>query len=524
MTERDKLNDGLIRDMQAKQIDVDLALTILANYNRGAYDSVEPIRPQGIPGIDGKRVIDLTSGVTVRVPSHATRERLDTFAARLRPASYGRTDGGTTDFDAAALHSLGTDLLPTVAYGVLNGGSATSYADTKKNRSFNEQLFQVVRPVFDELADACRGRAKGLTPAFLNEDGSPGPSFLELKMRALLIAALQWQEIHGSEHVDGPVMFQMTSVSNDGEVADAYRSYRESPILAPLLEATGLTVTDVATGVQPLVSAYTHSKYGRPKNVFSHAHGRPNNALPLPGGHGQNFMVLRDVYRRLRDEGRRFAYLGNVDNLGFTLNPIAVGYLAATGMPAGFEFSFRTAVDVKGGILVEDQHERLNCADIGPAISKDDVLEAESSGKPILFNCATGLFSLDYLVDHLDRIVDELPVRFSDQEKDAGEYSQAEQVTWEVLGLIENPAIFGVDKYDRFLAAKLLVENLMTSGWKLDDPGYPTGESAQHDLAATAQKLHAGLVRKLKREYGMKQVDGRWIPKSTAELRAELGR
>lgn len=521
MSEREKLNDELLRDMQAKQIDVDLALSILGNYNRGAYDSVEPIRPQGIPGIDGKRVLDFTGDVTVRLPAVQVRERLSDFATPLRPASQGRSDGDITEFDAAALHSLGTDLLPTVAYGVLNGGSATSYADTKKNRSFNEQLFRVVRPVFDELADQCRGRAKGLTPAFLNEDGSPGPSFLELKMRALLIAALQWQCLHGADGA-GPLMFQMTSVSNNGEVADAYRRYRDSPILAPLAEATGLVVADVPTGVQPLICAYTHSKHGRPKQVFSNAHGQPNTALPLPGGHGQNFMVLRDVYRRLREEGRRFAYLGNVDNLGFTLNPIAVGYLAATGMPAGFEFSFRTAVDVKGGILVEDQHERLNCADIGPAISKEDVLQAEASGKPILFNCATGLFSLDYLDENLDRIVNELPVRFSDQEKDAGEYSQAEQVTWEVLGLIENPAIFGVDKYDRFLAAKLLVENLMTSGWKLNDPDYPTSDRPQHDLAATAGKLHTGLVQKLAHEYGMKNVGGRWVPKDVAELRAEL--
>jgi hypothetical protein len=519
----DKLNDELKKDMQAKQIDVSLALSILEKFNRGDYDSVEPIRPRGIPGVDGKRVLDLTNRITVTVPAREAMQRLDGFGVPLRLESRGHTDGEATVFDTAALQSLGTDLLPTVAYGVLNGGSATSYADTKKNRSFNQRLFDVVHPVFEELADQCRGRAKGLTPAFLNDDGSPGPSFLELKMRAILIAALKWQQIHQGRGAEGPAMFQMTSVSNDGEVADAYRRYRESPALASLMQATGIADTDVATGVQPLVCAYTHSKHGRPKEVFAHAHGKPDNALPLPGGHGQNFMVLRDVYRRLRDNGRRFAYLGNVDNLGFTINPVAVGYLAATGMPAGFEFSFRTAVDVKGGILVEDQHERLNCADIGPAISKDDVFEAEASGTPILFNCATGLFSLDYLVQHLDRIVEELPVRFSDQEKDAGEYSQAEQVTWEVLGLIENPAIFGVDKYDRFLAAKLLVENLMTSGWKLDDPRYPTSETPENDLAETAGKLHAGLVRKLEDEYGMEKVNGRWTPKTVAQLREERG-
>ena len=31
-----------------------------------------------------------------------------------------------------------------------------------------------------------------------------------------------------------------------------------------------------------------------------------------------------------------------------------------------------------------------------------------------------------------------LPVRFSDQDKDAGRYSQAEQVTWEIIGMLED--------------------------------------------------------------------------------------
>ena len=30
-------------------------------------------------------------------------------------------------------------------------------------------------------------------------------------------------------------------------------------------------------------------------------------------------------------------------------------------------------------------------------------------------------------------------MRFSDQNKDAGHYSQAEQVTWEVIALMEDP-------------------------------------------------------------------------------------
>ena len=271
-----------------------------------------------------------------------------------------------------------------------------------------------------------------------------------------------------------------------------------------------------------MLAAFTHSKLGKPKTVFSRAYGIEGNILPMPGGHGQNFEILKDVYSSLVQAGKKFIYLGNVDNLGYTVNPIALALLALQNRSAGFEFSFRTVVDIKGGILIKDQYHRLNCADIGPAISSDQVLTAENSGKKILFNCATGLFDLEYLVTHLDYIINNLPVRFSDQDKDAGQYSQAEQVTWEIIGMLEDCIIYAVDKYDRFLAAKLVLENLMASGVALSTPAYPTSQDPKNDLKLIASNLNQGLNTKLQTVYGMKKIGGRWEPKSIKELEQEL--
>jgi hypothetical protein len=164
----------------------------------------------------------------------------------------------------------------------------------------------------------------------------------------------------------------------------------------------------------------------------------------------------------------------------------------------------------------------MNAADLGVAVGKDEVAEAERKGKKILFNCATGLFNLEYLVGALDHIIENLPMRFSDQDKDAGKYSQAEQVTWEIIGMLDYFVVFGVDKYDRFLAAKMLLDTLMTSGVKLDDPAYPTDEDPAADLRGTAKKLHAGLERKLTTVYGMRREGEQWVPKTVDELRGEL--
>ena len=164
-------------------------------------------------------------------------------------------------------------------------------------------------------------------------------------------------------------------------------------------------------------------------------------------------------------------------------------------------------MDVKGGILVQTQEGKRTVADIGPAISFDEVKRLEERGESILFNCAIGLFDLDWLVPRLDEIARGLPLRVSDQDKDAGKYSQAEQVTWEVTGILPSFLAFAVDKYDRFIAAKLLAETLLTSSGAGDDL---TGGRIPSELADTSRKLHAALERKLGGAYGLELRDGRW--------------
>jgi UDP-N-acetylglucosamine pyrophosphorylase len=519
--------------MSEQNIDIELSLSILDAYNNGEFDHFAPITVGEIPKVDGSTVIDFTGEPSLTVSRDKAEERLTDLLpdAALRALDeIGRPDGNDLAFDRASLAKLGLLLMPRVAYGVLKGGSATSYADSKKNSGFSPELFSLLETEFDQMAEVSRGRAKGLTPAFVQPDGSFGPSFLQLKMRALLVMAIRskaaLEEIAPgcAEELPMPLLpfFQMTSIHTDDELASSYGEYRSDQMISDLIALTGLDPTDPESAVQPLISAYTHSDEGRPKKLFTTAYGRDGEPLPLPGGHGQNFAVLKDVYRRLYDAGKRFIYLGNVDNLGFLPDPVEVAYLALTGKQAGFDFAYKTPVDVKGGILVRDTSGRLNCADIGPAVSKEDVAAAQEAGKPILFNAATGLFNLEYLVSNIDYITKELPTRFSDQNKDAGKYSQAEQVTWEVIGMLDDFLVFSVSKWDRLLAAKLLSETLMTSGIKLDSDGYPTSNSPESDLKGTAEKLHKGLVAKLENEYQMRLQDGVWAPVPAAEIKARV--
>ena len=508
--------------MRKKGIDLKLTRQILDRFNAGEYDRFQPVKATGIPRIDGERILDLTSPVLCKVELAQAQTRLQQWGFCYDLREFCRVEGKIGVFDEPALRHLGILLYPFVGYGILNGGSASSFFDLKRNKAFSPHLFALYEAEFSALAQTWRNRAKGLVPAYLNEDGTPGASFLELKMRSLLIESLRYQQLTGTKPEKLLPLFQMTSIYTHQELEEAYRLLRQSPYLHDLIIETGVEVTNPLTGVQPMLAAYTHSSYGRPKAVFTQAYGEENNPLPMPGGHGQNFAILRACYEELLAQGIRLVYLGNVDNLGYTVNPVTIALLALQGKEAGFEFAFRTVVDTKGGILVVDQHNRLNCADLGVAISPDEVAKVEEKGERILFNCATGLFNLEYLVTNLDRIIDNLPVRFSDQDKDAGRYSQAEQVTWEIIGMLNDFYIFGIDKYDRFLAAKLIMETLMASGLKLDDPRFPEEMDPEKDLKYTATKLHKGLQQKLSTVYGLKKVDGVWRPKPVAELKDEM--
>jgi len=528
---RSDLHPALVEDMLKKNIDIELALDILDRFNRGEFDNIEKTIPSGVPPIDGVHVVDVRDAVSgnviFRVPRDKAIEHLRKLDIALQKELAGESAEIAEDgmrwlaFSREQLETIGRQLLPRCAYGVLNGGSATSYADIKKNRAIDAHLFEAIQPIFAEYAPLCHERPKGLTPAYVNPDGSPGASFLELKIRARLLAAerqgrsaltrlAREAESVGRTSPEAFLpLFQMTSTTNHEVLMQAYESFRDSPFLAGLAKRTGIDPCAWLSGVQPMIAAYTHSREGRPKRIFDQAYGREHTALALPGGHGQCFTVLSESLKKLKDMGVRYAMLSNVDNIGAFIDPLEIGILAVSGKPAGFDFAFRTPVDVKGGILVSTADGRKTVVDIGPAIDFEQVMELEKKGNAILFNCASGIFDLEWLVPRLEDIARRLPMRFTDQQKDAGFYSQAEQVTWEVVSLLPDFIAFAVDKNRRFLAAKMLVEMLLTSGFGVDLDSVPP------QLRETGSALHEGQQWLLSHVYGLVLKNGRWIPEES---------
>lgn len=502
-----EISPALESQLIKEGVDLDKMYTFLKNLNGGTYDGVSGIVPETVPSMPHPSIVDRRGSSSWTMPVEDARSCFASLGITLDPKKEGKIEGVYVTFEEKALEKIGVLLYPQTAYGVLNGGSASSYADVKKNMALDPHLFEHFRSQFDTLADECRGKPKGITPAFINKDGSAGWSFLFLKLRMLLEHKKKYRDLTG--HLPDFILpsFQMTSVLTDEDIANAFTSYVSDPAFLEISEKLGCSAIEMFTETQTLMAAITHSSAGLPRRIFDKAWGKPDTGIAMPGGHGQNFEVLAPIYRKLLKKGIRYAWLGNIDNMGYTVDPISLAIFALSGKDAAFEESWRTPMDVKGGILVCDAAGKFSCADIGPVISTEKMLAFEAEGKSVLFNCGIGLFDLQKLVPMLDEIPYTLPLRITDQDKDAGKYAQAEQITWEIIGMFDNPLFFAVEKNKRFLAAKMLMETLLTSL----PPEKTDFELAElPELAQLARVLHEGQVALLKKEYGLVRRDGVW--------------
>ncbi len=98
-----------------------------------------------------------------------------------------------------------------------------------------------------------------------------------------------------------------------------------------------------------------------------------------PPGHGDIYAALytSGVLDQLLNEGVRYAFIANSDNLGATMDEALLGYFAEKALPFMMEVSLRTPADFKGGHLAFHRDGRLvlrevaQCPDDELDISRD---------------------------------------------------------------------------------------------------------------------------------------------------------
>lgn len=406
----------------------------------------------------------------------------------------------------ASLRDLGELLLPLCSLGILNGGAATSYFDQKKNQAFAPELFSRNQKIFEASQEKFQHLPKGVCPAWFNPNSEEGPSFFYDKLEqihARLADSLsEWHKLSPQNKsitelcLNSPLVFQMSSKKNSRALSMEF----EKIYTSESLERIQTFIPDYKPmyweELQELAAALDRSPDGK-IDIYWTAFGKKDNPLALPLGHGQVFKTLKPIFERLNQGKKKFIFLGNIDNLAYSVNPSNLAYLALTASPASFEFSKKTVLDTKGGILLKSlANSKLLCGDIGQRLSPQTLSAFEAQKKDLLFNCACGLFSLPWLLEHLDTLITQLPIHLSEQNKDAGHYWQAEQNMWDSLALIPGCKIIVVKRNERFIPAKLFADTLCISLSNIKAP-YP--QSPERILWEEAKKMHSDFFSLRKR-------------------------
>lgn len=454
----------LIKNLKKKGVDTGFLLSFLKDLEAGKFVPSQFYTDCSVPPLTHPSIIDRRVSPLVSIPTIRLERLIKTHNLGIRAEDVSISVGDSIVYlGRDQLYKLGVYLFSKTAYGILNGGSATSYADYKKNYAFCPQYIDKYPREFRKFARMCSGVPKGITPAYITENLKPGYSFMFLKFLMLLRNKLEYSKLTGRTAEGILPAFQMTSLQTHKPLLSMYKKYEKSQLLRDLALKAGCRPIEIYTGMQPLIAALTPREEGEIRRIFDRAYGKKDTGIPLPGGHGQNFKVLEPVYKMLYEKGIRYIWLGNVDNTGYTVDPVSLALFALSDKEAAFETSVKTAMDTKGGIIIQEKSGRLNCADIGSGISREMVQDFEKQGKTLLFNCGLGLFNLEKLLKRLPTLQYEIPLRISEQDKDSGRYAQAEQNTWEIIGTIKNPLFFAVEKNKRFVAAKLLMETILSS-------------------------------------------------------------
>ncbi|MFW5635221.1 MAG: UTP--glucose-1-phosphate uridylyltransferase [Thermodesulfobacteriota bacterium] len=123
-----------------------------------------------------------------------------------------------------------------------------------------------------------------------------------------------------------------------------------------------------------------------------------------PPGHGDIYTALKTsgMMEKLLDQGVRYAFIANSDNLGATMDTALLGYFADKGFPFMMEVAERTPADVKGGHLARHKDGYLVLRE--SAQCPDDEMDAFTDiNRYRYFNTNNLWVNLEYLKGLIER-------------------------------------------------------------------------------------------------------------------------
>ncbi len=136
----------------------------------------------------------------------------------------------------------------------------------------------------------------------------------------------------------------------------------------------------------------------------------PNRELEWnPPGHGDVYAALfaSGMLQKLLEEGVRYAFICNSDNLGAGVNESLLGYFAEKRFPFMMEVAEKTPSDIKGGHLARHQNGRLVLREAAQC-PKEEIAAFQDIRRYRFFNTNNIWVNLEFLKDLIlrHRVVD----------------------------------------------------------------------------------------------------------------------
>jgi len=198
-----------------------------------------------------------------------------------------------------------------------------------------------------------------------------------------------------------------------------------------------------------------------------------------PPGHGDVYtaLVTSGTLDALLQEGIRFAFISNSDNLGATMEASLLGYFAEKRFPFMMEVAEKTPSDVKGGHIARHENGRLVLRESAQCPDRDKPAFRDIE-RHRFFNTNNVWINLEYLRDLFEREnIIELPMIVNPKTVDPRDESspavyQIETAMGSAIGLFEGAAAIVVPR-SRFFPVKKCNDLLAvrSDGYVLSESG-----------------------------------------------------
>jgi UTP--glucose-1-phosphate uridylyltransferase len=275
------------------------------------------------------------------------------------------------------------------------------------------------------------GTSMGMTKAKSLLEVKEGLSFLDIIVRQVM----HLRERHAGAAL--PLLFMNSFATRDDTLA-ALRRY-------PDLQVGDLPLDFMQGRVPKLL-----------EDGFEPVEWKADPSLEwAPPGHGDVYSSLRTsgMLERLLDEGYRYLFLSNSDNLGAVLEPRILEWFAREGFPFLSESTDRTESDRKGGHLARRRDDGRLVLRETAQTPDEDVESFEDISRHRYFNCNNiwvDLEALDRTLDERDGVLG-LPMIVNRKTVDPGDSSspavvQLETAMGAAVGVFEGAAAIRVPR------------------------------------------------------------------------------